>query len=114
MVCAYLQAAHLAVHISFGVVAADPQDRNHTLSKAHRHTLTQIHICLLRSPLHSSFIQKHQAGNKRFGQVRQSEEQEKKVVCVLSVGGSDAEDAFAYSSFFLSLSSPSAVSRGAL
>lgn len=110
MDCAYLQAAHLAVHISFGLVATAPEDgRNHT--GTHPHTL--IHICLLRSPLLSFiFYSKVLSRNKRIGQSSQSDEREGKVVCVcLSVGGG-AEDTFAYSSFFLS--PPPAVGRGAL
>ena len=52
MARAYLQAAHLAVHISFGLAATDPEDRNHACT--HGYTFAS------RGPLPSatSFIQK--------------------------------------------------------
>lgn len=78
MVCAYLQAAHLAVHISFGLVATDPEDRNHTLTEAHRET--RRYIFASWGPLFSFiFYSKALRRNKRNGR---SEEQLKQTVCV--------------------------------
>lgn len=101
---AYLQAAHLAVHISFGLVASEPEDRNHTLKKTHTHTFTEIHICLLRSsPRSFIFYSKVLSRNKKNWTI-QSEwsDGEEGGLCVCVCRWWWCEDAFANSSFFLS------------